>query len=62
MVLMTWLYVSALIFLIKGEVNAVIEHASAEGKAKGAHAPGEAPQPAQSRPNVGAAKQSQAPA
>ncbi|HZI11193.1 MAG TPA: YihY/virulence factor BrkB family protein [Myxococcus sp.] len=35
-VLMLWLYLSGLVFILGGEVNAILEHASAEGKAKGA--------------------------
>ena len=34
-VLMTWLYVTGLIFIVGGELNALIEHESPEGKAKG---------------------------
>ena len=32
-VLMTWFYISGLIFLVGGEINAGIEHASRDGKA-----------------------------
>jgi membrane protein len=39
-VLMMWLYLSGLVFMIGGEVNAVIEHASREGKRPGARVPG----------------------
>ncbi len=45
-VLMTWLYLSALIFLIGGQINAILENASPEGKDRGARAPGEAPEAA----------------
>ena len=38
-VLMTWLYVTGLIFIVGGELNALIEHESAEGKSKGERAP-----------------------
>lgn len=41
-VLLTWLYLSALVFIIGGEMNAVIEHSSPTGKLPGArdfHAP-----------------------
>ena len=58
-VLMVWLYISGLVFLIGGEVNAVIEHESHGGKAKGARAEGEAPLPPEERPSAapqGAAK------
>ena len=34
-VLLTWMYVSGLVILIGGEINAEIEHASAKGKALG---------------------------
>jgi membrane protein len=59
MVMMTWLYITGLIFIIGGEINAVLEHASDEGKAKGARVAGEAPPPAIERPSIaspGAAK------
>ena len=51
-VLMTWLWLSGLIFVVGGEINALLEHESAEGKAKGARAPGEAPPPAIERPSI----------
>jgi membrane protein len=57
-VLMTWLFISGFIFLMGGEMNAIIEHASPEGKAPGAHAEGEAAPPPEERPSampVGAA-------
>jgi membrane protein len=57
-VLMTWLFISGFIFLMGGEINAILEHASKEGKAPGAHAEGEAPPPPEERPSampVGAA-------
>jgi len=57
-VLLTWLYISGFIFLMGGEMNAIIEHASPEGKDEGARAPGEAPPPKSERPSavpVGAA-------
>jgi membrane protein len=53
-VLLTWLYLSGLIFVVGGEINALLEHESAEGKAKGARAAGEAPAPAIDRPSVAA--------
>jgi membrane protein len=59
MVMMTWLYLTGLIFILGGEINAVLEHASYEGKAKGARVAGEAPPPAIERPSIaspGAAK------
>jgi membrane protein len=57
-ILMTWFFISGLIFLVGGEINAILEHASVGGKAKGARAEGEAPRPAEQRPSampVGAA-------
>jgi membrane protein len=52
-VLLTWLYITGLIFVLGGEVNAILEHhAAGEGKAAGAHAPGEAPVPAEDRPSA----------
>jgi membrane protein len=57
-ILMTWLSLSSFIFLMGGEINAILEHASDRGKAKGAHAEGEAPPPPDQRPSampVGAA-------
>ncbi len=44
-ILLTWLYISGLIFMLGGEMNAIIERASAEGKDNGARAPGEAAPP-----------------
>ncbi len=49
-VLMVWLYITGLVFLFGGEVNAVIEHVSREGKAKGARREGEAPAAETERP------------
>ncbi len=40
-VLLTWLYITAAIFLLGGRINAVLEHASVEGKAPGEHVEGE---------------------
>src|SRR3954468_16248841 len=40
-VLMTWFYITGLVFILGGEMNALIEHASAEGKEAGARAAGE---------------------
>ena len=39
-VLLTWFYISGFIFLMGGEINAIIESASPDGKASGARAPG----------------------
>jgi membrane protein len=49
-VLLTWLYVSGLVLIVGGEVNAVLEHASAGGKAAGAREPGAPPPPRWQRP------------
>jgi membrane protein len=49
-VLLTWFLISALVFLIGGEVNAILEHASVEGKAKGEHVEGEKSQQAPALP------------
>jgi membrane protein len=51
-VLMTWFYISGFIFLVGGEVNAILERKSAGGKAAGARAPGEAPPPPSQRPSA----------
>ena len=44
-VLMLWLYLTGLIFILGGELNAILEHDSrdAKAKAKGARVPGEPP-------------------
>lgn len=58
-VLMLWLYLGGLILIVGGEINSLIEHASVEGKAPGARAPGEvAPTPDGKPPPItpGAAK------
>jgi membrane protein len=60
-VLMTWLYLSGFIFLLGGEINAVIEHASPDGKDRGARAPGEAPAPVLERPSAGQGKEGEHP-
>jgi membrane protein len=39
-ILLTWLYLSGLIFLVGGEINAVLEHHSRTGKAEGAREEG----------------------
>jgi len=51
-VLMTWLFISGFIFAMGGEVNAILEHASREGKAEGARAEGLAPPPPDKRPSA----------
>lgn len=35
-VLLLWFYITGLVFILGGEINSILEHASAEGKAKGA--------------------------
>jgi membrane protein len=42
-VLLLWLYITGLIFILGGELNAILEHASGEGKLKGARREGELP-------------------
>ena len=57
--LMTWFYITGFIFVMGGEINAILEAASDEGKASGARAAGEAPPPPSQRPSAmppGAAK------
>jgi membrane protein len=51
-VLLTWFYISGFVFLMGGEMNAIIEHAAPDGKASGARAPGEAPPPKNERPSA----------
>ncbi len=51
-VLMTWLWISGLIFVIGGEINALLEHESSEGKSKGARAAGETAPPPAERPSA----------
>jgi membrane protein len=51
-VLLTWLYLTGLIFVLGGEVNAILEHAAHEGKAPGARAAGQAPPPPDARPSA----------
>jgi membrane protein len=51
-VLMTWLYLSAFIYSMGGETNAILEHAAREGKAPGARAEGEVPPPPAERPSA----------
>jgi membrane protein len=57
-VLLTWLYITGFILLMGGEMNAIIEDASPDGKESGARAPHMAPPPSDERPSampVGAA-------
>jgi membrane protein len=59
-VLLTWLYLTGLIFIVGGEINALLEHAADEGKARGARVAGETPPPPEARPSAaapGAAKE-----
>lgn len=51
-VLLTWLYISGFILLIGGEVNAIIEDASPDGKMSGARTPAQVPPPADERPSA----------
>lgn len=51
-ILLLWLYLSGLFFVLGGEINALVEHLSPEGKSVGARAPGEAPAPAADRPSA----------
>jgi membrane protein len=51
-VLLTWFYISGFIFLMGGEMNAIIEHQAPDGKESGARAPGEAPPPKSERPSA----------
>jgi membrane protein len=51
-VLMVWLYLTGLVFLFGGEVNAVVEHTSPAGKAKGARREGDLPLPPGQHPKV----------
>jgi membrane protein len=49
-VLLTWFYITGFILLMGGEMNAIIEDASPDGKASGARAPDQvAPPPASAR-------------
>jgi len=51
-VLMTWLYLSGFVFLMGGEINAILEDHAPDGKELGARAPGEAPPPPSERPSA----------
>ena len=51
-VLLVWLYLSGLLFVLGGTINAILEHASASGKAQGARAAGEIPPPSAERPSA----------
>jgi membrane protein len=52
MVLLTWLYISSFIFLMGGELNAILEHASVTGKSPGARAVGERAPAPKDRPSA----------
>jgi membrane protein len=51
-VLLVWLYLSGFVFVLGGVMNAILEHASATGKAQGARAAGETPPPGAERPSA----------
>ena len=51
-VLMLWLFIAGLAILLGSEINALIEHHSAQGKEKGEHAPGEADRDPSARERV----------
>lgn len=51
-VLLTWFYLTGLVFLLGGETNAILEHESVGGKTKGARAEGEAAPPPDERPSA----------
>jgi membrane protein len=51
-VLMTWFYITGLILILGGEINAIIEDAATTGKASGARAASEAPPPPGERPSA----------
>jgi len=50
-VLLTWLYISGFIFVIGGEINAILEHAAGAGKEEGARNESEAAPPPSQRPS-----------
>jgi membrane protein len=50
-VLLTWLYISGFIFVIGGEINAILEHAAIEGKQAGTRHEGEFAPPLVERPS-----------
>jgi len=58
MVVLTWMYLSGFVFLMGGELNAVIEHASLSGKRPGEHAEGQGAEPLEIAPKA----EAQAPA
>lgn len=48
-ILLSWMYIGGLIFIVGGEMNSIIEHASREGKEAGARVPGQAAPPPSER-------------
>lgn len=55
-VLLLWFYITGLVFIVGGEINSILEHASADGKAKGARDFGEPPPATPPLKTPGAAK------
>ena len=51
-VLLTWFYITGFILLMGGELNALIEDASPDGKESGARAPAQTPPPFDERPSA----------
>ena len=51
-VLLTWFYITGFILLMGGEMNAIIEDASADGKESGARSPARDPPPPDERPSA----------
>jgi membrane protein len=51
-VLLVWLYLSGVVFVLGGVMNAILEHASETGKRQGARAAGETPPPKTDRPSA----------
>jgi membrane protein len=51
-VLLTWFYLSGFVFVMGGEINAILEDHAPDGKALGARVPGEEPPPVSQRPSA----------
>jgi Predicted membrane protein len=51
-VLLTWFFITGFILLMGGEMNAIIEQSTSDGKQAGAHAPNQAPPPPDQRPSA----------
>ncbi len=51
-ILLMWFYLSALILIIGGEINAILEEASTTGKPRGSRAPDQPPLPPEERPHA----------